>query len=204
MSRQIFRRLGVACAILASCGAVVACDADAADSGGSDEVAVPSASPGEAVINVREGASERTLRCGKGVGSLQSSLRGLISTTAFVLVCTEGDTDVDGFSVSLQVIRPTLTSGTYELQEALSQTSSQTFGAIVTVGGSGFAVGAMTSANAPFEGQLTLDEAGTGPGSRVRGSFTVTWDRVGTVTNGTVTGLADRQGGLAAAFDVTQ
>ena len=204
MHRLIRCHFAATCVAFVVGGAVVACDSDPSESGGRDPVTVPSASPGEGVVNVHDGSEERTLRCGNGVGLLQVTLRELLTTSAFVFVCKVGDNEADGFSVSLQVIRPTLTPGTYDLVEALSQTSSQTFGVVVTTAGNGFAVGATTTNAATFTGELTLEEAGIGPGTRVRGSFTANWERVGTVTSGTVTGGDERAGGLAAAFDVTQ
>ncbi len=205
MHRLIRCHFAVTCVAFVVGGAVVACDSDPSESGGRDPVTVPSASPGEGVVNVHDGSEERTLRCGNGVGMLQVTLRELLTTSAFVFVCKVGENDGDGYSLSLQVIRPTLTSGTYELFEPLSQTSSQTFQVVVTLGGDGFAVGETTAASASLEGQLVLEEAGMGPGSRVRGSFTANWTHISTVTDGTSQGLVDRgQGGLAGAFDVTQ
>jgi hypothetical protein len=164
---------------------------------GGDLPATPTASPGELVINVRDGSTDRTLRCGNGTGMLQASLGPAGAGARLLVVCTDGSIQTDGFQVSLQVLRPTLAAGTYAL-------SSDTFGIAVGDGGEGFAAGATASNATAFTGTVIIEEAGTGPGSRLRGSFTISWPRVGTLTNGTVTGGADRPGGLAAAFDVTQ
>ncbi len=157
-------------------------------------------------ITVRDGSTDRTVRCDLPSGTLlEARLAPAGSVTRFVVVCTDGEVRADGFQVSLQVLRPTLATGTYALSSTdATAMGSTTFGVAVTEGGAGFAVGATASSATAFTGTLTIDEAGVGAGSRLRGSFTIAWARVGTITSGTVTGATDRSGGLAAAFDKTQ
>lgn len=187
---------------LASSLLLAACDSDGGTAGG-DTPALPIVAPGEGALNIRDGLSEHTLRCGNGTGKLQSSLRPLISTSAFVFVCQFGEAD-SASSVSLQVIRATLEPGEYTLPGEISTSSSATFGMAFKTDGDGFSVGEMAPNASEYAGTLTLDEAGTGPGSRVRGSFTITWPRVGVVVDGVVKSGDERPGGLAGAFDFTQ
>lgn len=167
----------------------------------------PTASAGEVVVNVRDGATDTTLRCGNGTGTLQATLGpvGASGDTMLTLLCSDGMVSSTGFQVGLQVIRSTIAAGDYPLASThLSPPERDQFGVIVSEGGTGFAAGNTASNAMEYTGTLHMDEAGIGSGSRVRGWFTISWPKVGTVTNGVVNGGAERAGGLAVAFDVTQ
>ena len=192
---------------------------DASDAGGGSDVATEGTVPPPQTPSVASGEIAFALRDGETTYGPVSCAIGSDGTTfrynalpdgmmpgfsgALMMICGENVDESNRTMVSLSVMLPSLSAGSYGVATfdesgSLTQNSLMT---IAIVDGQGGNLPATANGGITFEGTLTLTAASEG--GRSAGTFTATWPRSARVVDGISQNVADVPGSVAIAFDGT-
>lgn len=180
------------------------------DKGGDGNVDIPQVGKDEVVAIVGWKGKETTLRCTQPAHSGSGGYTTLTtagqngSLAALTVACSDPNpSDPDSMHlVSFLYSRAMITTGTFSFSnEHASQTEVDDARAAIRDGQEGFMAGGAQSGQ-PYEGTLTIEEFETVEGGRVRGSLTVTFGKVGVMTDGVVKSTEEEPASMALVFDL--